>query len=280
MKGIFCLLLIGSLFAEDSSHLAIRVISAGEGWSMDGRPLTRNNALPAISSITGRPHADGLILECGKKGWLAYQCGNTDCRIPVCASKGSSYSVQRVDGAAKGQNADHSQDSMLLSFFNREPRDVVTLGVRAAGIADDGVVLEDAEGVHLAPVLDSVLDGRYCFCVGALPADQGEDLALQIVWRHSEAASGTTKNPGLIQGLYTIREGAIGSDGACIRDADAQPAWVLVTAAADFARIERNWKQASSRLNRLAAKPRVDPIVVSTVRRILLAYLADHLGSR
>jgi hypothetical protein len=279
MKLTYCFLLTVSLLAQDSAHSGALVINAGEGWSIDGRSPMRGDVLPALSSISGRPHADGLILECGKKGWLAYECGNKICRIPVCSSWGASFSVQRMDSIVNDRDAIGSPDSMLPSFLSREPREVVTLGVRGAGITD-GVVLQDTLGVHLASVLDPILDGTHCFRFSTLPASNVEYATPRIAWRHSEISSGTAKVKGLMPGLYTIEKLVIGTDGACVKDGTAQHAWVLVTTAADFGRIAPEWQRVSSRLNHLAAKPGVDPTVVSTVHRIFLSYWADNLSKR
>jgi hypothetical protein len=282
MKLTCCLLLIASLLAQDSTQPGARVISAGDGWAMDGILTMRGKTIPAISSISGKPHADGLILECGRKGWLAYQCGNKECRIPVCSSKGANtYTVQRVDSAVNDRDTGGSPDSMLSSFFNRAPVGVETSGGRGAGKIADGVVLQDAIGVQWEPVLEPVIDGIHCFRVNSLPSTHPEYATLQLVWRHSEAASGIAKVPRLMPGLYVVAGMEIGPDGACVVTVGDTPgAWVLITSARDFARINGEWKRISSRLNHLATRPEVDTTVVATLRRIFLAYWADHLSTR
>ena len=272
MKCVFSLLIIGCLLAQNSDRSGIRVISAGEGWSLDGQSLARGDKVSGVSSVTGRPHADGLILECGKKGWLAHTCGNTSCRTPVCSDK----NAQRVDQAASGPHETERLPSTFSSLLGREPREVVTLGVRAAGVAD-GLAVEDAQGVHWEPVLGRLLHGPHCFYLSALPLKPSDDPKhFMTNWRHSDT-SGIASVPNLRPGLYAIAEAVIGSNGVCTKENGARTAWVLVIAPVDSVRLTPEWKRASSRLDRLAEI--VTPGVVSTVRRALLAYWADNLST-
>src|ERR1039458_8303843 len=188
MKLFLVALLTGALLAQGPGKSMIRVISAGEGWSVDGRALERGKWLAGISSVTGRAHADGLILDCAAKGWIAYTSGNDSCRFPVCADKVCN-SVQRVDLAGEDPRTTGWLVPMLTSLFRREPRDVVTLGVRSVGVAD-GLALQDREDTHWAPVLDRMLDGTHCFRLTSLPAGTAKQGRYFIVnWQHSEAAS-------------------------------------------------------------------------------------------
>ena len=277
MKLFLVALLRGALLAQGPGKSMIRVISAGEGWSVDGRALERGKWLAGISSVTGRAHADGLILDCAAKGWIAYTSGNDSCRFPVCADKVCN-SVQRVDLAGEDPRTTGWLVPMLTSLFRREPRDVVTLGVRSVGVAD-GLALQDREDTHWAPVLDRMLDGTHCFRLTSLPAGTAKQGRYFIVnWQHSEAASGTAKSRGLRPGLYSVAEGIVGAGATCTDRPNAQSAWVLVLAAADYERIDSEWKRASGQFDRIALK--ADPSAVETVRRAFLAYWADNTKAR
>jgi hypothetical protein len=277
MKLFMVALLTGALLAQGPGKSMIRVISAGQGWSVDGRALERGKWIAGISSVTGRAHGDGLILDCGTKGWLAYTCGNDSCRFPVCADKIANL-VQRVDLAGEDPRGIEWLVPMLTSLFRREPRDVVTLGVRSVGVAD-GLAFQDRDDTHWAPVLDRVLDGTHCFRLTSLPTKTGKHGRYFIVnWRHSDAASGTAKTRSLRPGLYSVAEGIVGAGATCTERPGTKSAWVLVVAAADYERIDSEWKRASLQFDRIAST--ADPSAVETVRRAFLAYWADNTKAR
>jgi hypothetical protein len=270
-------IVIGCLAAQDSIHPGVRVISGGSGWSLDTRRIARNDTLPVIASVTGRAYADGLILDCGKKGWLAYQCGKVPCRLPVCRSGGSD-AVQRVDPAAQDRHISRSLPSIVISLIRREPREVVPAGVRDGTMAE-GVILKDAQGVYWAPVLKPVVDGPHCFHLTALPRPKDKPIdTFRVDWRHSDTGSGTAKSLDVVPGLYTVQEGILDSAGACKANPEASSRWILVAGPADWKRIAPEWERTSRYLGRLGRR-KIAPAAISTIRHAHLAYWADLLAA-
>ena len=270
MKWVLLLPLTACLLAQHDDSARIRVISAGKRWSIDGRALMRGDFLDGASSVTGQPHADGLILGCGAKGWLAYACARTPCRIPPCAEK-LDTPVRRVD---EPPHSTERQDSLLRSLIKREPREVVTTGVRSVGVSD-GIAVQGAQGTLWADVLGRVLDGAHCFHLRPLPKTPAGSTPVFIRnWQHSDRSSAIVRIDGLRPGLYNVTEGIV-AGGACAEANDVDAAWVLIVSAKHFREIDSRWVTASSHLQRIARG--VDPMVVATVRHALLAHLADTM---
>jgi hypothetical protein len=148
---------------------------------------------------------------------------------------------------------------------------------RAGGSPSDAVLLQDAKGVHWGPALIRVLEGRYCFRVTSLPAGNSAPTVrtFTIEWDRDVDAEGAVTVVGLTPGSYWLEKGKPSST-SCIVDQDATPAWVLITAATNFARANTDWKQGQSFLNSLEGDLGLS--ASTTLRRALLSSIEDSLS--
>lgn len=263
-------LLFTSLFAQSAV-----VVSGGEGWTVDGEKLRRQQLLTHGREMKSAASSE-LLLDCTKNLaeplLLVYRCAQASV-VRVCDTS-QSCSVRKMvpEGFIKRWSG------MFAALFIRESAAPVTLGVRAAGNVTDSVVRQEGDRVAWAPALARVLEGKHCFQLSALPSD-GKVSNFMLDWDPEDAAKkdGVAPLPGLKSGTYTLRRGAPGASGSCqIEDPDAAPAWVLVTPAASFERIRGEWESNTPALEKLAQD--ASPAVAATLRHALLASLADSIG--
>jgi hypothetical protein len=277
MKRWICLLVVTPLLAQD-----VRII-VGSTWSIvNGKKVQSGETIPALAKLTASAASD-LVLDCGKDGWLAYSC-NGACTITACGKTAQDVTVRRVDpygwAGPKPTPSRVLESSMvpqglLASFFSHQPKNAQVLGVRAAGNLSDAVVRQAGDKVLWAPALARVLEGNYCFQIGALPAGSSKPRVFALEWNRE--GDGGAQLGNLAAGLYTIERGTPGEKGSCqIDDPDAAKAWVLVVGGNDFERIQKEWESYAAGLRQLAED--TGPEVASTVSHAVLAALADSAG--
>jgi hypothetical protein len=275
MKCWTCLLIITPLLAQN-----VRILG-GSTWSMNGNKVHPGDTIPASANLTAKARSD-LVLDCGKDVLRAYSC-NSACTItpvamdkglPVCRETVSGAAVQRVDPYG-WVDPKPSPGGMAASLFSHQPKNAQVLGVRAAGNLSDAVVRQAGDKVLWAPALARVLEGNYCFQIGALPAGSSKPRAFALEWNRE--GDGGAQLSNLAAGLYTIERGTPGEKGSCqIDDPDAAKAWVLVVGGNDFERIQKEWESYAAGLRQLAED--TGPEVASTVSHAVLAALADSAG--
>jgi|GEM_PF-1472693 hypothetical protein len=283
MKFLFLsfLFLTGSLCSQNKpdANRPVQVVSAKD-WFLGTREIANGEGLPALAELTAGKSPSELILSCNS-GLLTYTCethpctcGKHACRVPVCAT--------RVEGIRVNPKAPAPvPPNMLESFLRHQPKDPVTLGVRAGGNPNDAVVLQTADTVHWAPALDRVLEGSYCFRLSPLPAASSPAPTIfNLNWDRSVESEGIAPVPTLRPGAYLLMKGEPGPGPSCrFDDPDAAPAWVVVAPEPAFTRVNTEWNAYGPQLTELEQSD-ASPTVVSTVRRAILSSLADSIEQK
>jgi hypothetical protein len=277
VKSALRLLLALCLLVQngEAQNAQVRVLTAGPGWSADGRALQRGGIVPAGADLTGR-EASGLLLEC-PSGWIAYSCRNGNCAVRACEMSGTGVEAKAVQIATAGLSVGISGlRAAADALFRREARDPIIAAARAGGNPGDAVVLQDDRGVHWGPALSRVLEGRYCFRVTPLPAAAATATTFVLDWDRSRDRDGVAPVPGLAPGLYALQKGRGDNSAACEPDPDSTTAWVLVAPGADFERINTGWRNQTIAIAELEASG-ADAAVVRTIRHAVLSGLAESL---
>jgi hypothetical protein len=267
-QKILCQLFALSLFAQSQPP---RLVSSGKGWLIDGHLTTRGTVLPETSVVSGTVNDGELIVEC-PKGWIQYMCGDK-CRFPPCFDKTDTKpAVGKITVKELGMGS-----RFLNALVVREPKDVVTLGVRAGGNPSDALLLEDARGVHWGPALNRVLEGHYCLRLIPLPS--GPVRTFSLDWDRSSDSEGVGAAPNLTGGVYSLQKGTPGSGSACTVDPDSVPAWVTILSQDQYANAIAVWKTESARITQIE-RSRAGPDAAAILRHAVLASLADSTASQ
>jgi hypothetical protein len=255
----------------------IKVILGGKGWSLAGKDLTPGQTVPANAQITGASgESSDLLLDCGPgAGSLSYSCKNAPCMVMACRTNLENVNVQRVDALPR-----ESSGSFFSALFRRDPAPVALLASRAAGNISDAVVTQTGDQVHLAPALNRVLEGKYCFRFTPLPETNRSTIETATMnWDRTSDAEGLLSAPKLRPGLYSVEKSNSDAEGACTFDPDTPRAWILVTPEAEFAHTNQVWTEFKQKL-RAMEDENVSPDVVRTTRHAILAHLADSAEAR
>jgi hypothetical protein len=264
-QTVVVLSILAALFLAQEGSAPVQVDLASKGWYLGTRPIARGDRLSAVAELTAKEAGD-LMLECGTGGVILYTCSRVPCRVPACSTEVKGAEVRRLDAGGAPRDL---LTRMLPSLIRREPKAPETLGVRGGGSVNDAVLFESGGSLHLGPALRRVLDGRYCFRLKKLPAnDSGRTFTLQ--WDRSVEAEGLVQAAGLTHGVYTLEMGQ-----ECVfDDPDRTPVWVVITGQADFARVDGEWKSYAAWLRQLEAGG-TTPAAVATLRRAVLSSLGD-----
>jgi hypothetical protein len=264
----------GSLFSQDVQP---RVVSSGKGWfrADDSRLLLRDDRLAVRDRLTGGKDGGELILDCGQRGWFTYRCESGTCtNVHVCA--------ETNDGGAKVERAPllaHLTE-MRVSLVRREPAELAVAGVRGEGGPSDAVVMLTPQGVHWAPVLGRVLEGRYCFRLAHLPAaSAGPFRTFTLDWDKTVEKEGIAPVANLIPGLYGLEKGVPGTNANCRLDANVLPVWVLVVPSAAFDAVNKQWDDDSNQVDELEQSGAATSVLM-TLRHAVLAWLADSVEKK
>lgn len=255
---------------------AIKVVLAGKGWSLAGKALKADQTLSTGAQIAGASNeSSDLVLNCGTDvGWLSYSCEKAPCQVTACRTNLENVMVQRVDAVPR-----ESSGSFLASLFRRDPAPVAVLASRAAGNIGDAVVLKTGDQIHLAPALNRVLEGKYCFRFSPLPAGSSRPQTATLDWDRSTDSEGLLAAPELKPGLYSVEKSNSDAEGACSFDPDTARAWILVTGQSEFARVNEQWATYKEKLLAME-NANASPDVVRITRHAILAQLADSTEAK
>jgi hypothetical protein len=186
----------------------------------------------------------------------------------VCDPKASDSVLQRLTDKVK----------YAAAFLGREPKEGVTLGVRAGGNPADAVLLKNAQGVRWGPALNRVIEGRYCLRLNPLPAPaRAAPQVFPLEWDRDTDPEGVGQASALVPGLYTLDKGKPGAGGACSVDPDETAAWVLIAIEPQFAKLNVQWKEKATDLAQLE-RAGTPPPVMASLRHAILAALADGVA--
>jgi hypothetical protein len=256
---------------------AIKVILGGKGWSLAGKELKPGQTVPESAEITGGPgESSDLLLDCGPSvGSLAYSCKMAQCQVTACRTNPGNVNVQRVDAVPR-----ESSGSFFLALFRRDPAPVALLASRAAGDISDSVVAQTGDQVHLAPALNRVLEGKYCFRFTPLPETNRSTIQTATMnWDRTSDAEGLLSAPKLRPGLYSVEKSNSDAEGECKFDPDTARAWILITPDSEFPHVSEVWTGFKEKL-RAMEDAGASPDVVRTTRHAILAHLADSVEAR
>ncbi len=259
--------------AQEDKGSRVTVVLPVKGWSFEGRPIAEKDTLRRSADlIESGSEASDLVLDCGKDGWLSYYC-EKPCHVAACAAGNG----KRVDPVTRGGS---SIVGLFASLVKREPTPLAVLGVRAGGNLTDAVVRQTGTEVHLAPALNRVLEGRYCFRFTPLPPGNPDATrTVTMDWDRSAESEGIVSIPNFRPGLYVLEKSTPGDSGNCVFDIDAVKAWALVTSDADFSGIEPQWKDYTAQLREIE-RSGASPGILLTVRHAILAHLADSIEEK
>lgn len=254
-----------SLFAQSQPP---RLVSSGKGWLIDQHLAPRGKTLSEKAVVSGTANDGELIVEC-PKGWMQYTCGDK-CQFPPCFDQ-SDPRVGKITVKELGLSS-----RFLNALVAREPKDVVTLGVRAGGNPSDALLLEDAQGVHWGPALNRVLEGHYCLRLTPLPS--GTVRTFSLDWDRSSDPEGLGAAPNLASGVYSLQKGTPGSSSACTVDPDSVPAWVTILPQYQYAKASAVWKTESARIAQIERSD-AGPDAAAILRHAVLASFVDSTAS-
>jgi len=256
-----------SLFAQPQPPL---LVSSGKGWLIGGHLTARGKALAEGAVASGTADDGELIVEC-PKGWMQYTCGD-NCQFPPCFDKSDTKPrVGKITVKELGMGS-----RFLNALVAREPKDVVTLGVRAGGNPSDALLLEDARGVHWGPALNRVLEGHYCFRLTPLPS--GTVRTFSLDWDRSSDPDGVGVAPNLTAGVYSLQKGTPGSSSSCAVDPDSVPAWVTILPQDQYAKASAVWKTESARITQIERSDEGSD-AAAILRHDVLASVVDSTAS-
>jgi len=255
-------LLVAALPAQDQAT----VVSAGKGWTYNGKVLLRGQVIDKEHQLSADMPAGELLLDC-PRALIRYVC-DSRCNVLVCVGQSSAAHIVEFPAWAK---------SVVRPFLRLEPREVAALGVRGGGNPVDALLLMDVRGVHWGPALARVLEGRYCLRLTPLPS--GTARVFTIDWDRATDAEGVTPAPGVAAGIYSLDKGTPGAPGVCTLENDARAAWVVVAPEAQFNRVNPGWKQRSAEIAQLERSD-AGPDAAATLRHAVLASLSDSVASK
>ena len=255
---------------------AVVLSAAPRGWTINGKPIgaTINPGDEVVARGAGE-----LELSCLKPDrlLLVYSCRSQTCRVRACELAGEGIEVRKPIRLAG--SLPWLPDSLERLFFRRPNPPPVIAAARAGGNPSDAVLLQDARGVHWGAALTRILEGRVCFRLMPLPESSNRALTFAFDWDRAVDAEGISSVPAVAPGLYTLEKGVAGAGGACQRDPEAVPAWVLVVQGADFARLNPEWQQRLTSIDDLE-RAGATLAAVTTIRQAALADLARSFPPR
>jgi hypothetical protein len=266
MKKILFALLTAVMLVQagEAQSRRARVVNPGK-WTIGGRDLARTALLAEGAELTTNA-GEPLLLECPGV-LIEYSCRQSPCKLLACDKTGSGIVARTIE--VRRLLLDLSFD--LSHLFTREARAPIIAAARAGGNPGDSVLLLDDRGVHWGPALTRVLEGRYCFRMAPLPANQRKPTTFALNWDRAVDPEAAVALSGVGPGLYSFEKGR---DGTCDADPDAVPAWVLISPAADFQRLNALWRNQAPKFAELEAAE-LELSTVRTLRRAVLSTLAD-----
>jgi hypothetical protein len=239
----------------------VRIIRAGEGWSVDGREL--GTSVAAEAKISGKEKASGLALRC-KNGQeellIEYSCDKA-CSMPPC---GTGDGVKRQDARLTTRLM-----AAVFSLTEREGPTMVTLAARAGGTPNDALLLVSDTGIDFSSALRRVVEGKYCFrLTGAgMPV-----RTFTLDWDRERANSGRAIVNGVAQGIFRLEKAA---EGGCERDPETGSAWVAVLPGDLYAAAQSSWSSAEQ----WATQAEKDGLSAETIAQVRHAVLDDLVRS-
>jgi hypothetical protein len=235
------------------------------GWTFNGKPLPEKGPLRLRpgDEIVARG-AGQAELGCPNDVVFAYSCRAQTCRARVCELDGEGMDVRR--SGVKGLM------DWLSAWTSREPSLPVIAAARAGGAPSEAVLVQDGRGIHWAPSLVRVLEGRSCFRLSPLPAVAKATVPFTLDWDRTVDPEGVALVPNISPGLYALEKGTAVS-GGCDRDPDAVAAWVLIVPTGDFARLNGEWGEQRKSIAALEQSG-LSPVAARHIRQAALAYLA------
>jgi len=265
MKYIIWLLLALPLFSQDAE-----VIGSTGNWSLNGRKYDSHQKLHAGDRLKGSIGSE-IVVACARNHWLAYSCPAV-CEIPICGELLDGFKVRRVDPYGWADPKEVSGD-MTSSILRRRTPNLPTLAARAAGNLNDGVLRLDNNRVSIAPALERLYEGDYCFQFNALPG-MPKPISVKLNWQ--QKGEGVAELGKVTPGLYTMELGTPGQADSCrIEEPDGPKAWVLIVPADQYESVQKQWNSYAQGLKQLAEESGDN--VSSTVRHGLLSALADSI---
>ena len=240
------------------SAMALGQTAAGEAVVMGSRGVWRSaqgevkhwKRLSAGAVIETLTEGGEIYVICPKAGAVTHRCTRPPCKIPVCTGPG----VASGDVKAQGTS--------IWDYFQKRPAPGVMAGVRG-GINEPQEAVVRLEGgvVDLTRSLEKVFEGEYCLLLSPVAAPQ-TGRPLRVRWRPGTAAAEGTR-----PGLYLLHK----ATATCERT-DAEPAWVLVAAAADHARWEPEFRRTQAQLESLEQRGFGAPASLAILRAMLATY--------
>jgi hypothetical protein len=271
--AVIVLAVPGWLAAQNSTPCAEPcVVQAEKGWQLSGRQLSPNQHVDKDAVLESKSANQDAIIACGSAGWILHTCSKPDCKVRACDLAGKGVSSGRVDPVA-GRPTE-----LRASYLGRESTPRITAAVRGGREPNDALLLQNAQGIHLGPALDRILEGEYCFRLARLPAADSRPLIFQLRWDRRKDRQGVMAVPPVTPGTYTLEKGSP-DPGGCRIAPDATAAWVLIAAESEFGRASGQWRTDTAWANKLEESG-ASLMAVTTVRRALLAALADSLVRR
>ena len=256
-------------------EMAPHVVSAGREWRQGTKTLTRNAALEPRTLLTGAMSTGDLILDCGNRGAFLYHCLANGCSAPPCAETDSVTSRVSVHRLAFPGLTD-----MFTRLTRREPAELAVAGVRGSAGPSDAVVMQTPQGVHWAPALARVLEGRYCFRLSHLPISPSNPTRIfTLDWDRAVEKEGIATVPNLAPGLYAIEKGSPETNASCRPDPNSAPAWVLVAPQSNFQVVNKRWDDNLSQIDDLEQSG-ASTSALSALRHAILASLADSIEGK
>lgn len=245
-----------SAFAPGQSGSAGAVVMGSRGAWRTASGEVKNWSRLTLGAVAETATEGGEIyVICPKAGAVTHRCTRPPCKIPVCTGPG----VASGDVKAQGTS--------IWDYFQKRPSPGVMAGVRG-GINEpqEAVVRIDGTALDLSPALAKVFEGEYCLLLS--PGTQpGAARPLRVRWR-----PGTVAAEGVRPGLYLLQK----ATATCERT-DAEPAWVLVAAAADQLRWAPEFTRTQAQLESLEQRGFGAPASLAILRAMLATY-AESLG--
>jgi hypothetical protein len=231
------------------------VMGSRGGWRSAQGEVKHWSRLSAGAVIETPTEGGEIYVICPKSGAVTHRCTRPPCKIPVCTGPG----VASGDVKAQGTS--------IWDYFLKRPSPGVMAGVRG-GINEPQEAVLRLEGamLDLTPSLEKVFEGEYCLLLSPVTAPQTA-RPLRVRWRPGMAPA-----EGMRPGLYLLHK----ATAACERT-DAEPAWVMVAAAADHARWGPEFTRTQAQLESLEQRGFGAPASLAILRAMLATY-AESAG--
>ncbi len=244
----------------------------GNNWKSEARDLKPGEPISLNAILTG-PESSELVLKC-PTGVLSYKCTGGACKVPACASSAPNVTISRLD---KGPLPASSESFSLLSVFKRAPANTVSTVVRGETNPNDAIVILKGDEVHLAPALNRILEGNYCFSLQSLETSDASSALLKLNWNKDDEPEGMVKAPGLKPGVHLLERKILTDSGSCAVDSKSVPAWILLAPETQFRELTDQWKAKRPWFDELTASGS-SPAVVATMRHATIAELSQSLS--